>query len=39
MRGLHSQAPYERDPEVMTRLVDRFAEIMAPHMRAKQEPK
>ena len=38
MRGLHSQAPYERDPEVMTRMVARFAEIMAPHMRAKQEP-
>lgn len=38
MRGLHSQAPYERDPEVMTHLVARFADIMAPHMRAKQEP-
>ncbi|MCD9148337.1 TetR/AcrR family transcriptional regulator [Pseudophaeobacter flagellatus] len=32
MRGLHSQAAYERDPEIITKMVDLFGRIMAPHL-------
>lgn len=32
MRGLHSQSPYERDPEIITKMVDLFGRIMAPHL-------
>lgn len=32
MRGLHTQSPYERDPEIITKMVDLFGRIMAPHL-------
>jgi AcrR family transcriptional regulator len=32
MRGLHTQTPYERDPEIITKMVDLFGRIMAPHL-------
>ncbi|CUH87507.1 transcriptional regulator BetI [Phaeobacter sp. CECT 5382] len=35
MRGLHTQAPYERDPEIITKMVDLFGRIMAPHLSAR----
>lgn len=39
MRGLHSQAPYERDPEIITKMVDLFARIMSPHLATRPGPK
>jgi AcrR family transcriptional regulator len=40
MRGLHTQAPFERDPEIITKMVDLFGRIMAPHllMRLPSDP-
>jgi AcrR family transcriptional regulator len=38
MRGLHSQAPYERDPEIITKMVDLFGRIMTPHLAARAHP-
>jgi AcrR family transcriptional regulator len=38
MRGLHSQAPYERDPQSIARMVELFGRIMAPHLRPKPDP-
>jgi AcrR family transcriptional regulator len=35
MRGLHTQVPYERDPKIITKMVDLFGRIMAPHMSAR----
>jgi len=35
MRGLHTQAPYERDPEIITKMVDLFGQIMAPYLSAR----
>ena len=35
MRGLHTQAPYERDPKIITKMVELFGRIMAPHMSAR----
>ena len=32
MRGLHTQTPFERDPEIITKMVDLFGRIMAPHL-------
>jgi len=39
LRGLHTQSPYETDPEAINRMVDRFGQMIAPHMttRTKQE--
>ncbi|MEP2717343.1 TetR/AcrR family transcriptional regulator [Pseudophaeobacter sp.] len=37
MRGLHTQAPYERDPKIITKMVDLFGRIMAPHMSARTD--
>ncbi|MGR3761773.1 TetR/AcrR family transcriptional regulator [Roseobacteraceae bacterium NS-SX3] len=34
MRGLHTQAPYERDPEIISKMVELFGRIMAPHLTA-----
>lgn len=36
MRGLHSQTPYERDPEIITKMVDLFGRIMTPHLSARR---
>lgn len=38
MRGLHSQAPYERDPEIISKMVDLFGRIMAPHLAPRTVP-
>jgi len=38
MRGLHSQAPYEQDPEIITKMVDLFGRIMTPHLAARADP-
>jgi AcrR family transcriptional regulator len=35
MRGLHSQAPFERDPKIITKMVALFGRIMAPHLSAR----
>jgi AcrR family transcriptional regulator len=35
MRGLHTQAPFERDPKIITKMVELFGRIMAPHMSAR----
>lgn len=37
MRGLHTQAPYEQDPEIITKMVDLFGQIMAPHLSARAQ--
>ena len=39
MRGLHTQTPYERDPKIITKMVDLFGRIMAPHISARSCPK
>lgn len=36
MRGLHTQVPYERDPKIITKMVDLFGRIMAPHLSARR---
>lgn len=35
MRGLHTQVPYERDPKIITKMVDLFGQIMAPYISAR----
>ncbi len=35
MRGLHTQVPFERDPKIITKMVELFGRIMAPHMSAR----
>ena len=37
MRGLHTQSPFETDPEAVSNLINRFGQIMAPHMTAKTQ--
>lgn len=35
LRGLHTHVPYETNPEQIDRMIERFGEIMAPHLAAQ----